>query len=79
MIEIKVNNGNSEFNGAGTGVELIKDCLTIVRTLSKHLATESEDLAGLYEYLLTKEIKDGTFFDDEKEENIFEGKLSDFI
>ena len=79
MIEIKVDNGNSEFNGAGTGVELIKDCLSIVRTLSAHLATESEDLANMYEYILTKEIKDGTLFDDEKEESIFEGKLSVFI
>ena len=79
MIEIKVNNGNSEFNGEGKGIELIEDCLTIVRTLSAHLATESEDLAEMYEYFLTKGIKDGTLFNDKKEENIFEGKLSDFI
>ena len=79
MIEIKVNKGNSEFSGEGKGIELIQDCLTIVRTLSAHLATESEDLAEIYEHILTKEIKDGTFFDDEKEENIVVGKLSDFI
>lgn len=79
MIEIKVNNGNSEFSGEGKGIELIVDCLNIVRTLSAHLATESEDLAKMYEYLLTKGIKDGTLFNDKKEENIFEGKLSDFI
>ena len=79
MIEIKVNNGNSEFRGKGKGKELIADCLTIVRTLSAHLATQSEDLAEMYEYLLTKGIKDGTLFNDKKEGNIFEGKLSDFI
>lgn len=79
MIEIKVNNGNSEFSGEGKGIELIQDCLAIVRTLSAHLASESKDLAEMYEHILTKEIKDGTFFDNEKEESIFEGKLSDFI
>ena len=79
MIEIRVKNGESSFSGAGKGIELIEDCLTIVRTLSAHLATQSEDLANMYEHILTKEVKDGTFFDDEKEENIFEGKLSDFI
>ncbi len=79
MIEIRVKNGKSSFSGAGKGIELIEDCLTIVRTLSAHLATESEDLTEMYEYFLTKGIKDGTLFNDKKEENIFEGKLSDFI
>ena len=82
MIEIRVKNGESSFSGAGKGVELIEDCLTIVRTLSKHLATESEDLAGLYEYLLTKQIKAGTFFDDGAKEavkDIFIGKLNSFL
>ena len=82
MIEIRVKNGESSFSGAGKGIELIEDCLCIVRTLSKHLAAESEDLAGLYEYLLTKEIKAGTFFDDGAKEavkDIFIGKLNSFL
>ena len=63
MIKVEIKNGESAFTGEGKGIELVADCMALVSTLSKHLASQNEHLADLYEYLVTKNAKEGTLFE----------------
>lgn len=63
MIKVEVKNGESAFTGEGKGIELVADCMALVVALSKHLESQSKHLADLYEYLVTKNAKDGTLFE----------------
>jgi len=63
VIKVEIKDGESAFSGEGKGIELVADCMALVSTLSKHLASQNEHLADLYEYLVTKNAKEGTLFE----------------
>ena len=82
MIKVEVKDGVCSFSGKGKGIEMVMDCLAIAASLSQHLASQNPTLAGLYEYLLTKEVKDGTLFDEKNRataSEIFKGTLEEFL
>ena len=83
MIKVEVKGGESVFSGEGNGIELVTDCVTLVAVLSKHLASQSRLLSDLYEYLVTKNIKEGTMFDTEQAKSskgeIFSGTIEEFL
>ena len=83
MIRVEIDKGVSEFSAEGTGVELVADCLALVSVLSKHLASQSRHLSDLYEYLVTKSIKEGAMFNAEKTKSsdgeVFSGTIEEFL
>ena len=84
MIKVEIKNGESAFSGEGKGLELVADCMALVSTLSKHLASQNEHLADLYEYLVTKNAKEGTLFEHDStskppKDIIFCGTIEEFL
>ena len=84
MIKVEIKNGESAFSGEGKGIELVADCMALVVTLSKHLASQNELLADLYEYLVTKNAKEGTLFEhgsasEAPKDIIFCGTIEEFL
>ena len=82
MIKVEVKDGVCSFSGEGRGIGMVMECLVIAASLSQHLASQNPTLAGLYEYLLTKEVKDGTLFDEKNRataSEIFKGTLEEFL
>ena len=84
MIKVEIKDGESAFSGEGKGIELVADCMALVSTLSKHLASQNEHLADLYEYLVTKNAKEGTLFEHgsaskPSKDIIFCGTIEEFL
>ena len=83
MIKVEIDKGVSEFSAEGTGVELVANCLALVSVLSKHLASQSQHMSDLYEYMVAKAIKEGTMFDTGKGKSvrgeIFSGTIEEFL
>lgn len=82
MIKVEAKDGVCSFSGEGKGIDVVMECLVIAASLSQHLASKNPTLAGLYEYLLTKEVKDGTLFDGKNRataSEIIKGILEEFL
>jgi len=84
VIKVEIKGGESAFSGEGKGIELVADCMALVSTLSKHLASQNEHLADLYEYLVTKNAKEGTLFEHgsaskPSKDIIFCGTIEEFL
>lgn len=82
MIKVEVKDGVCSFSGEGNGIGMVMECLVIAASLSQHLASENPTLASMYEYLLTKGVKDGTLFDAMSEAmgfEFFKGTPEEFL
>ena len=82
MIKVEVKDGVCSFSGEGKGIDMVMERLVVASSLSQHLASQNPTLAGLYEYLLAKEVKDGTLFDEKNRataSEIFKGTLEEFL